>query len=65
MGEGDHIPGSSQRRKADPAYVKKIIAGGKKAKKIHEESLAEHQKNDVPEAIAQLDADLEELFKNQ
>lgn len=65
MGEGDHMPSGGHQRKSDPAYVKKIIAGGKKAKKIHEETVKEHQIVDVPAASAQLEADLEALFKNQ
>ena len=65
MGEGDHMPAGGHKRKFDPVHAKKIKEGGKIAKKIHEESVAQHEAEDVPKAEEDLLADLENVENNQ
>lgn len=61
MGQGDHMPIGGHQRKYDRALAKKIKEGGRKAKQIHEESMAKHQAEDVPQAEAELLKDLDSL----
>ena len=58
---GDFMPIGGHKRKYDPAYAKKIKEGGKLAKKIHDESIARHQEEDIPIAEENLLNDLEQI----
>jgi hypothetical protein len=58
---GDLMPIGGHKRKYDPAYAKKIKEGGKLAKKIHEETVAKHKEEDIPQAEENLLADLEQI----
>jgi hypothetical protein len=61
MGEGDYMPISRHRRKYDPVHAKKIKEGGKKARKIHKETVARHKEEEIPQAEEELLKSLEEL----
>ena len=62
MGAGDYLP-PSRKRRYDPKHADAIKKGGKKAKKIHDESHAEHQSIEVPQAEEELMKALEEMEK--
>ena len=58
---GDLMPSGGHRRKADPAYAKKIIAGGRLAREIEKKTRDDHARKDVPLAEVELQKDLESL----
>jgi len=55
------MPVGGHRRKADPAYAKKIREGGIRAQKIAVETHALHEQEDVPLAEEELLKALEGL----
>jgi hypothetical protein len=62
---GDLMPMSGHRRKADPKHAQKIKEGGKKAQKIAKETTAKHQAEEVPKAEEELLKDLEQVENNK
>lgn len=60
----DIMPAGGHRRKADPAYAKKIREGGKKAQQIAKDTHALHEKEDVPLAEEELLKDLANFNNN-
>ena len=65
MGVGDMLPSGGHKRKYDPAYVKKILEGGKKAEEIRKKSMEHHKKVEEPIAEEQLEKDLEQIPDDQ
>ncbi len=65
MGEGDFMPSGGHHRKADPARVKQIQEGGKKADAIHQKTEAHHKAEEEPIAESELLKDLENIPKSE
>jgi hypothetical protein len=61
MGQGDLLPSGGHRRRYDPAYVKKILEGGKKADEIRRKALEHHKKEEEPLAEEELMKELKKL----
>lgn len=62
--DGEITPMGGHRKKADPAYAKKIKEGGKKAQAIAKETHAIHQQQEVPQAEEELLKDLANFENN-
>ncbi|MBN2096360.1 hypothetical protein JW752_03075 [Candidatus Peregrinibacteria bacterium] len=62
MGEGDFIPRGGHRKKAiDPKKLKAMKEQWKKAPKIREKAVRQHQEEEVPKAEEELLKDLSNI----
>jgi len=61
MSNGDIPPAGHHTRRRDPAYIKKILEGGKRADEIRRKALEHHKKEEEPIADEELMKDLKKI----
>lgn len=64
MGIEDRAPAGRYRKKVDPKRAQQIREGGKKADEIRQQSMAQHQKLEVPLAEKLLEEELKKIKNN-